>query len=226
MQEQRRAFLPAAGRDWLLPFYDPCVKLFGGEAVRAELLAQADVRPYHRILDIGCGTGSLLVQIKRLHPDVEAVGLDPDPKALARARWKAAHAAVSVRFDEGFSDELPYPAASIDLVFSSLMFHHLKPNEQEKTLREVHRVLTPGGSLHLLDFVGEESHPHGIHGVLVRMLHATRHPQHEHRTPVLALMYQTGFANAREVRRRGTLFGRVAFYRASVRGNKSPSVNP
>ena len=43
----------------------------------------------HRVLDIGCGTGTLAVLIKRSHPEVEVVGLDPDPKALARAQQKA-----------------------------------------------------------------------------------------------------------------------------------------
>ncbi len=216
MRESRRTYLPAAGRDWLLPLYDPFVKLLGGDAARAELLAHAAIRPNHRILDIGCGTGSLLVQIRRLHPDVEAVGLDPDPKALARGRRKAARAAVPVQFDQGFSDALPYPAESFDLVLSSLMFHHLRLDEKERTLQEVRRVLKPGGFLHLLDFVGQKSRPHGIHGFLARLLRATSHPGHAHDPSILALMGQAGFADAKEITRRATLFGRVAYYYASV----------
>src|SRR5437868_3243927 len=77
MVESARTYLPAAGRDWLLPFYDPIVKLIGGEAVRGALLDQADLRPGQRVLEIGCGTGSLTAAIKSLHPDVEVVGLDP-----------------------------------------------------------------------------------------------------------------------------------------------------
>ena len=61
--------------------------------------------------------------IKRLHPDVDVVGLDPDPKALARAKRKAERSAVSIRLDQGFSHELPYPEASFDRVFSTFMFH-------------------------------------------------------------------------------------------------------
>ena len=52
------------------------------------------LRPGYRVLDIGYGTGTLATLIKRFHPDVEVVGIDPDPKALARARRKAANAAV------------------------------------------------------------------------------------------------------------------------------------
>ena len=89
IEHSRRTFLPAAGRDWLLPFYDPFVKLLGGDQARQRLLDQAALQDGHRVLDIGCGTGTFAVLIKRVHPDVEVVGLDPDPKALARAHRKA-----------------------------------------------------------------------------------------------------------------------------------------
>jgi ubiquinone/menaquinone biosynthesis C-methylase UbiE len=77
-----RAFLPAAGHDFLLPIYDPFTKLFGFDQARRVLLDQAALQPSHRVLDVGCGTGTLAVLIKRLYPSIDVVGLDPDPKAL------------------------------------------------------------------------------------------------------------------------------------------------
>jgi SAM-dependent methyltransferase len=68
--ESTRTYLPTAGRDWLLPLYDPFVKLFGGDAIHKALLKQAALRPSQRVLDVGCGTGTLATMIKRLHPDV------------------------------------------------------------------------------------------------------------------------------------------------------------
>ena len=96
MEEIRKTCLPAAGRDWMLPLYDPLVKLLGGDAARRALLDQAPIQPGHSVLDVGCGTGTLVVLIKRLHPDVNVIGLDPDTRALARARRKAERASVSV----------------------------------------------------------------------------------------------------------------------------------
>jgi ubiquinone/menaquinone biosynthesis C-methylase UbiE len=89
ISEGRRSFLPAAGHDWFLPFYDPFVKLLGGDRARSALLDQATIRAGQRVLDVGCGTGTFAVLIKRLHPIVDVVGLDPDPKALDRAMRKA-----------------------------------------------------------------------------------------------------------------------------------------
>ena len=83
MSESTRTYLPAAGHDWSLPLYDPIVKLLGGDKVRRFLLDQAPLQPGQRVLDIGCGTGTLAILSKRLHPDVEVVGIDPDPKARA-----------------------------------------------------------------------------------------------------------------------------------------------
>jgi len=59
----RRTYLPAAGHDWFLPLYDPFVKLVGGDRARRALLEQAEMRPGQRVLDVGCGTGSLVVLI-------------------------------------------------------------------------------------------------------------------------------------------------------------------
>jgi ubiquinone/menaquinone biosynthesis C-methylase UbiE len=140
-----------------LPLYDPLVKLLGGDTARKILLDHANVQTGHRVLDIGCGTGTFAMLIKGLYPDVDIVGLDPDPKALARAKRKAERSAVSVRLDQGFSRELPCPEASFDRVFSTFMFHHLPLDERQTTLSEVRRVLRPGGSFHMLDFAGTEA---------------------------------------------------------------------
>jgi ubiquinone/menaquinone biosynthesis C-methylase UbiE len=213
MMESPRTYIPTAGHDWLLPLYDPFVKLFGGDAARKALLDQAALRPGHRILEIGCGTGTLTMQIKQLHSQVEVVGLDPDPKALARTRRKTKRAAVSAQLDQGFADELPYPEASFDHVFSSFMFHHLPADERGKMLRAVRRILKAGGEFHMLDFEGPED---GAHGFLTHLLHASDHLKENSENRVLSLMRQAGFADAKKVGRRRMLFGSVAYYRAGA----------
>jgi len=208
MQEVQRTYLPAAGRDWALPLYDPFVKLLGADAARRTLLQQADLRPGHRVLDIGCGTGTFVALIKRVHPEVSVVGLDPDPKALARAKKKAARAGVSIQFDQGFSDELPYADASFDRVFSSFMFHHIHADQRPQTLQEVYRILSPGGSLHLLDF---ESSDDETQGVLARWLHSSHRLKDNSDIKIVGLMKSAGFANAKKAGSGALLLGHLRF---------------
>jgi ubiquinone/menaquinone biosynthesis C-methylase UbiE len=223
ISEPARTYLPAAGHNWFLPLYDPLVKLLGGNPARRALLDQAAILPGHRVLDIGCGTGSLVMLIKRLHPDADITGLDPDPKALARAKRKAKQAAVSVQFDQGFSEELPYPQGSFDRVFSSFMFHHLQEDKKKQTLREVRRVLKPDGSFHLLDFAGPDS---SADGFLDHWLHSSLRLRDNSEGRVLTFMREAGFADPKKVDHRAMLFGRVVYYQASAHLGGQHSLTP
>ncbi len=211
--KSERAFLPAAGHDFFLPIYDPFTKLFGFDSARHSLLDQAALEPHHRVLDVGCGTGTLAVLIKRRCPTVDVVALDPDPRALARAQRKANRAAASVRFDRGFADALGYPDRAFDRVFSSMMFHHLDKADKDTTLREILRVLKPGGRLEFLDFAGP--HAHG-HGALARFIHSHHQLEDNDEDRILTRMNRAGFAEAKKVGDRSTFFGRVTLYQASA----------
>ena len=157
-----RPYLPGMGRDWLLPLYDPFTRLIGAGAAHAQLAGQSGLGSAQRVLEIGCGTGNLALLVKRSHPELEVTGLDPDPKALARAARKARRSGLTLRLDRGFADQLPYPDASFDRVLSALMFHHLDADQRAASLREVLRVLRPGGTLHLMDLSGDGHHLHGL----------------------------------------------------------------
>lgn len=208
-----RTYLPAAGHDLLLPLYDPIVKLLGGDAARRTLIDKAGLRPGQHVLEIGCGTGMLLMGIKRLHPEVEVVGLDPDPKALDRARRKATRAGVVIKLDQGFADELAYAEASFDRVFSSFMFHHLAADTKGKTLAAVRRVLKSGGEFYMTDFEGPED---GKRGLLTCLFHSSERLKDNSEGKVLSLMRQAGFVDPKKIGRRAMLLGHVAFYRAST----------
>jgi SAM-dependent methyltransferase len=213
---QRRRFLPAAGHAWLLPFYDPLHRLLGGAAALGELAEQAALAPGQRVLDIGCGTGTLAIQMCAREPGVDVVGLDPDPQALARARAKADRAGVCVTWQQGFADALPFADASFDRVFSSFMFHHLDAEVKRGALREVARVLRPGGSLHLLDFGGSGAHSHGLIG---RLFHRSEHLRDNLEGRIPGLFEEAGLRDAHEVSHRSTLFGSIAWYRGGRRSS-------
>lgn len=212
--QPERSYLPAAGLHWLLPMYDLLTKQTGIDRARSALLQQAELRPGQQVLDVGCGTGTLAVMLKRQHPEIEVIGLDPDPKALALARRKAQRAGVSPLFDQGFSDALEYAADSFDHVFSSFMLHHLQSDQKEETLREIRRVLKPGGYLHLLDFRGLES----ATSSLSLWFHSRHNLEGNSEARILTLMAKAGLADPKTIAYRRVLFGfaHVAYYEASA----------
>jgi ubiquinone/menaquinone biosynthesis C-methylase UbiE len=211
LEPAARRFLPGMGRDWLLPLYDPFTRLTGVEPAHRMLAEQAALDSAERVLEIGCGTGNLALLVKRMRPQLEVVGLDPDPKALARAQRKSRRAGLALGLDRGFADELPYPDASFDRVLSSLMFHHLRADLRLASLREVRRVLRPGGALHLMDFGGDSHHLHGL-ARLARRSHAL-HDNWDDRIPTL--MREAGFGEVAETGQLTKHIGRLTFYRAA-----------
>jgi ubiquinone/menaquinone biosynthesis C-methylase UbiE len=214
MESTQKAYLPAAGHDIFLPFYDPLVRLMGGDKARRTLLDQAAIQPNDRVLDIGCGTGTMVLLIKHLYPQTQVIGLDPDPKALALASRKVQRAHVPAQLDQGYADALPYPDAIFDLVLSSFMFHHIPADKKLRTLREVLRVLKPVGSFHMLDFSKPTSNGGSI---FARWAHSNHHLAENTEDGILALMTQAGFQNAETVKRgKMMLFLRTAYFRGAV----------
>ena len=208
-----RQYLPAAGRDVFLPLYDPFTRLFGVDSLRRGLLEQAALQPAYRVLDVGCGTGTLAILIKQEHPTITVIGIDPDPKALARAHRKAERAQVSVHFERGFADALPYSDATFDRVFSSLMFHHLGKNEKEQSLREIRRVLRPGGRLEFLDLASPHGHAHGF---MSRLIHSHAQVKDNVDQRIIQLMEAAGFTGPKKVGERSVIFASVAFFQATA----------
>ena len=224
MTEIRQKYIPAAGHDLFLPLYDPLTRLLGFARMRRGLMARAALKPGERVLDVGCGTGTLLVELGRAHPEVDAMGLDPDPRALARAERKLRRAGVRARLKRGSADALGFDAGRFDCVFSSFMFHHLDPPVQRAMLAEVHRVLSPGGRLELMDFAGEHGRGHGRLGRF-RLTHSGLVEE-----AVLASLREAGFEDVRVVARASSWFGPLAHYRGVTPGaalsSRPPSPRP
>lgn len=164
MTKANEEYIPALGLRILTPFYDFIQKwIVRDKRYKSRLIEQAQIQPGMRVMDLGCGTGTLAIMAKQAQPNAEVVGLDADPEMLKMAHAKKNQEKLDVKFEVGFTNNLPYPDASFDRVLSSIMIHHLKTPEKERTAREIYRVLKPGGQLHVIDF----GKPSTIYGKLL-----------------------------------------------------------
>lgn len=182
-----------------------------------QLIAQAAVPPGATVLDIGAGTGNLLLKVKRAVPDATVVGLDSDTASLAVAATKATRLAADVQLDHGDAAHLAYPDATFDRVVSAFLLHHLPDDRQHRMLREVRRVLKPGGSLHLLDFT-PGGKTRAFQPLSVALSHRNHHDAHSEPHPdsghTLALI-QTELFDGSQVGQGRSRLGHHAFYRAT-----------
>jgi len=215
MVKTRDEYIPALKYDWLTPLYDPLVRSTLRESTfKRRLVKQAGIDRGHRVLDLGCGTGTLTLLIKSHHPKANVFGLDADPRVLEVARAKAAKAGLSIRLDRGMAFELPYSHGSFDRVISSLMFHHLTRENKERTLREVFRVLRPRGELHVADWGKAQNWPMRVAFLLVQILDGFETTADNISGQLPELFRMAGFMEVEESARYMTIVGTLSLYRA------------
>src|SRR5260370_4142612 len=129
----------------------------------------ARLQPGDAVLDVGCGTGTLAMEVAhRVGHAVRVAAVDPGTQQIARARLKAARRNAPIEFQIGVIEQLPFPDQTFDVVFSTLMMHHLPASLKRQGLAEIARVLKPGGRLVIADFkrkqerTGQAAHFHAV----------------------------------------------------------------
>lgn len=143
-------FIPAARYKILTPLYDGFVRLFFGRTTR-RIAAMVNPQPRQKILDVGCGPGNLMVELKRRQPAAEITGLDVDPEILKIASRKLERAGLMATLVSASAARIPLDGP-FDAATSTLMIHHLNAEEKLAMLKEIYRILKPGGKLYLYDF--------------------------------------------------------------------------
>ena len=122
------SYIPALRFNWLTRFYDPLIRAtLKEDRFRGLLLDQAAVQPGHKVLDVGCGTGTLLLMLKQREPAAEVFGVDGDPNVLKLAEQKVRDANVAIKLHEGRASEAPFQEQVFDRVVSTLVFHNFEP---------------------------------------------------------------------------------------------------
>ena len=131
--------------------------------MRERALRLARVSEGEKVLDIGCGTGTLAIAAKRhVGENGMVCGVDASPQMLGRAIKKGRKAGLNIDFRNAAVEALPFPESQFDVVLSTLMLHHLPGKLRDECVREVRRVLKPGGRVLIIDFGPPEAHQKSI----------------------------------------------------------------
>jgi ubiquinone/menaquinone biosynthesis C-methylase UbiE len=205
-------YIPALRYRFLTPFYDILLKRFMREDIfKKRLIDQAELSSGMRLLDLGCGTGTLTILVKQMHPQVEVTALDGDPQVLAIARKKVDQAGLNLSLDLGMAFELPYPDNNFDRVISSMVMHHLTGENKSRTLAEIRRVLKPAGEFHMVDFgVPDNVYARMTSTIMRRFEDVNDNIQGR----LINYIRSAGFLQVELVGHSDTFFGTLSFYKA------------
>lgn len=211
-------FTPAAGCRALTPLYDGLVRMLAREeAWRSALVEQiAPVRD-DVIVDLGCGTGSMLIRLATANSGACLMGVDPDPAILRLAHRKAAAAGVQLRLLSGFGRDAAglFGGWGVTKLVSSLVLHQVPLAEKRAILAAAHDMLLPGGELHIADY-GRQASPimRVAFRLTVQMVDGVADTAPQATGILPDLIAEAGFAEMVETRAFDTPTGTIRLYKA------------
>lgn len=211
MGTQNSRYIPVLSFRWLTWIYDPLLKWgMREETFKRTLIEQANIKAGMKVLDLGCGTGTLTVMLKQMSPDARITGLDADKEVLEIARSKTEQSGVDLQLNLGMAYSLPYSDGTFDKVVSSLVIHHLTSADKRRAFQEVLRVLSPGGSFHIVDFGPPYNRLTKVQAFFMQNLEEAAD---NFKGNILAMLQESGF-EAEITKVMNTIFGPIAFYHA------------
>ena len=221
------SFTPALGYERLTPLYDFAIAVLTRERLwRSLFVSQIGPESSDRILDVGCGTGTLAIQLKTVTPAADIVALDPDPNVISRAKRKAGSERCEIDWRVAFlNEESLTKLGKFSKVVSSLVLHQTHMNEKCSILRSAYSLLKPGGMLHIADYGHQRSWlMQKLFRNTVQRIDGMRDTQPNADGVLPDLIRSAGFVEVEETGFVRTLTGSISIYRAKV--DRNPDNEP
>ena len=211
-----KKFIPALGYNWLSGFYDLTIKLTMPEnKFRTLLIEELDPQDNEKILEFGFGTGQNLILVHQNYKKVLLSGVDIDPEIKSIALVKLEKLGFNIPLDLYDGKTLPYNNNSFDKVFSSLVFHQLDKETKLSALKEIYRILKPGGQLIIGDWGKAETKMMRFAFYAVQLLDGFKTTEDNVRGLLPELIKQVGFIKVIQTRFINTKLGTFSYYKGT-----------
>jgi len=207
----KEKYIPALDIPLFTNLFDAFIAFVTPERkIKEALIDLMNIIEGDKIIDFGCGTGTLLIVGKQKHPKAHFTGIDIDPKVLTIAKSKIEKQKLDITLIEYDGGTLPQDDGSFNKAMTSLMMHHLSTDKKLIAMREIFRILTIGGTLHIADF-GKQKNPIFV---LIGTIAAKFDPEVDANFKGLLpeLMANAGFINVQTQKSYNTKTGTICIY--------------
>lgn len=207
-------YIPALKYNWLTKFYDFLIQVFLKEKLWKTFLVQSfSNKTPEKILDIGTGTATLAIMMRRTYPHTKITGLDADEKILTIARKKIHEQKSDIDLVTGMSYQLPFPDNHFDIVTSSLMIHHLTDEDKIKTFKEALRVMKAGGEFCIADWGKPKNTLSRLLFYWVQFLDGFTTTTSNVKGLLPKFLNECGYHDVKELKKFGTIGGSICIYK-------------
>ena len=194
--------------------YDHVVRWTAREgAFKRDLVLDGRLEDGMRVLDLGCGTGTLLALALSAGAAVHLVGFDRSDTMLARASAKLTRRNLNASLCRGCATSLPFANDAFDRVVSTFLFHHLRLEEKRSALAEAHRVLRVGAEIFIADFGVPAGRLQWLASRLIQAVDGNVTTADNLRGRLPALLREARFAVVPSQRLYRTVWGTIRFVR-------------
>jgi len=179
----------------------------GGNNLRNEIAGMAKLKEAKSVLDVGCGTGNLSLEIvKRLPSGGRVIGVDAGEKMVTLAKNKLHNAQSPIQFLRVSAGSISFKDEVFDCVFNVFLLHHLPMELKIAAFNEMYRVLKKGGELVTVDV----DKPSTLLGKLIGLSrYHVKEIRDNMKVPLELLLTEAGFKNIKVLKKKWGIFSYI-----------------